>query len=81
VIPTDQSPPKAYSPELLAALQQAFDAVWATLYAHVPLEDEATTKELSITLSQTLIGLAADGTIKPQELHRKALESMILKCR
>jgi hypothetical protein len=81
MIPTNESPPKAYSPELLAALERAFERVWQTLHAHVPFKNEAAAKELSVTLSQTLVGLAAEGVIEPQELHRKALESMILKCR
>jgi hypothetical protein len=28
--------PTGYSPEVLAAIQEAFDAVWTTLYAHMP---------------------------------------------
>ena len=70
----------SYSPALLKALEQAFDAVWTTLYAHVPtVGDQA--KELKITLSQTLIALAAEGITDPQELRRKALENMVLTSR
>ena len=71
----------ADSPEAIAVLQQVFEDVWNTLYAHVPLEDEVQRKELGIKLSQTLVGLAADGVIDPRELHRKAVESMILSIR
>jgi hypothetical protein len=68
--------PYSYGPELLRALEQAFDAVWATL-CHMPLAcDQA--KELKVALSQTLIALAADGITEPQELRRKALENMAL---
>ena len=63
--------PKNYSPELLASLNQAFDAVWATLYAHVPLGDKSEARELSITLSQTLVGLAADGITNPKSCGAK----------
>jgi len=71
--------PDPYSPTLLAAIEQAFDAVWTTLYAHMPTDgDQDQTKELRITLSQTLIALAADGITDPQELQRKALENMAL---
>ena len=40
---------------------------------------KATSRELKIALSQTLIGLAADGVTDPRELRRKALESMVLR--
>jgi hypothetical protein len=69
---------KAYAPEQLAILQQAFDSVWTMLYAHVPLKDETTVKELSIALSQTLVRLAADGITNLGELKRKAAEHMLL---
>jgi hypothetical protein len=68
--------PYSYGPELLRALEQAFDAVWATL-CHMPLAcDQA--KELKVALSQTLIALAADGITESQERRRKALENMAL---
>jgi hypothetical protein len=54
--------------------------VWTTLYAHVPtVGDQA--KELKITLSQTLIALAAEGITDPQQLRRRALEKMALMSR
>ena len=67
-----------YSPELLRALEQAFEAVWTTLYAHVPVEGE-NAKELKIALSRTLVALAADGVTEFQELRRRALEAMALR--
>lgn len=73
---TDQLP-NGYSPSILAAIEQAFEAVWATLYAHMA-PDRDLSKELKIALSQTLIALAAEGITDPQELRRKALESMAL---
>ena len=40
---------KSYSPELLKTLEDAFQSVWTTLYAHMPIGgDDA--KELKITL-------------------------------
>jgi hypothetical protein len=66
------------SPSILDAIDQAFEAVWRTLYAHMPPENEQS-RELKIALSQTLIGLAADGVTHPHELRRKALESMVLR--
>jgi hypothetical protein len=69
--------PNSYSPELLVALEQAFDAIWTTLYAHVPTAGDQA-KELKITLSQTLIALVAEGVTDPRELRRRALENMAL---
>jgi hypothetical protein len=60
------------------SLQQAFDAVWATLYAHVPPEDKVRSEELGIALGKTLVSLAAEGITDPQELRRRALENMAL---
>jgi hypothetical protein len=34
--------------------------------------------EVSISLSRTLVALAAEGITDPKELRRKALENMIL---
>ena len=44
----------SYSPELLISLEQAFKAVWQTLYAHMPVEGD-NARELQITLSRTLV--------------------------
>ena len=66
------------SPSILDAIDQAFEAVWRTLYAHMA-PDSDQSRELKIALSQTLIGLAADGVTDPHELRRKALESMVLR--
>ena len=74
---TDQ-PIDGYSPELISALEQAFVAVWTTLYAHVPVDGDAA-KELRIALSRTLVALAADGVTEFQELRRRALETLALR--
>ena len=68
---------KSYSPELLNTLQEAFAAVWTTLYAHMPIEGEDS-QELKITLGRTLVRLVAEGIIDPKDLRRKALEDMAL---
>jgi hypothetical protein len=68
----------SFSPEVLSNLSQAFEAVWTTLYAHVPIEGEDAT-ELKIALSRTLVAFAADGVTEFQELRRRALETMALK--
>jgi hypothetical protein len=67
-----------FSPELLSAIDQAFKAVWRTLYANVRPDDKTQTRELSILLSQTLASLASEGIADAKELGRKALEKMAL---
>ena len=68
---------KSYSPELLKTLEDAFQSVWTTLYAHMPIAgDDA--KELKIALSRTLVRLVAEGITDRKSLRRKALESMVL---
>jgi hypothetical protein len=69
---------KAYSPEELAILQQAFDSVWAMLYSHVYMDDEATVKKLNMALSDAVLSLAAEGITDPLQLKRKAAEHMLL---
>jgi hypothetical protein len=68
---------KSYSPELLNTLQEAFAAVWTTLYAHMPIEGDDS-QELKITLGRTLVRLVAEGITDPKDLRRKALENMAL---
>ena len=67
-----------YSPELLAALEQAYDNVWTTLYAHMRAATSDQSVELQIRLNRTLVALAADGVTDPAELRRKALVTMAL---
>ena len=52
--------PDSYSPSLIDANERAYDAVWSTLYAHMP-SDRDQSQELKIVLSQTLVALAANG--------------------
>jgi hypothetical protein len=68
---------KSYSPELLNTLQEAFAAVWTTLYAHMPIEGDDS-QELKITLGRTLVRLVGEGTTDPKDLRRRALENMAL---
>ena len=70
--------PDSYSPSLIEAIERAHDAVWSTLYAHMS-SDRDQSQEAKIMLSQTLVALAANGITDPQELRRKALETMALR--
>jgi hypothetical protein len=67
---------REYSPEILAAIQQAFDGVWMALYASV--DNDIQRKELSIKLSRTLVEMAAYGITDPEDLRGNALEIMAL---
>ena len=48
---------------------EAYDALWITLYG-ADARKNADTKELSIALSRTLVGLAADGVTDPKDLSQ-----------
>lgn len=68
---------KIYDPSVVQAIESAFAGVWAVLYAHLPADGDVH-KEAGITLSRTLVGLAAEGITDPEELRRKALVMMAL---
>lgn len=61
------------------AIEQAFEAVW-NLYEHSARHDQQT-QEMMVTLSRTLVALAADGITDAKELRRKAVENMALGLR
>jgi len=70
--------PKDYNSELSKTLTKAYDAVWATLYAHMPDENSDEASGVRIELSRTLAGLAASGVTDFQDLRRKALVAIAL---
>ena len=69
--------PGNFSPEVVKALEGAFQDVWLVLEAHNSPESDAS-KDLSIAISRTLVALAADGITDRQELRRKALVQLVL---
>ena len=73
--PNNQLLTSGLSPEAVEDLASAFNDVWAMLYAQVPPEDDEA-MEVSISLSRTLVALAAEGITDPKELRRKALENI-----
>ena len=74
-----QNPAPNWSdPEVLAALERAFEATWPVIRAHEAGEDKARIAELSMALSRRLIELAADGVTDAQQLGRLALETFPL---
>jgi hypothetical protein len=71
-----RKPPPTWSdPELLSAIQQAFDAAWPVLLAHQTVPDKARLAELSMELSHKLVELAANGLKDPRKLSDLALDS------
>ena len=76
----DTSIADGYSPEVLAKLQEAFSAVWTTLYPHMRTDDEAG-RDLSVRLTHALMALVASGVADPRELRRKGLQAMALNPR
>jgi hypothetical protein len=67
-----------HSPELLAALSQAFEASWEVLHAHEPEMGKERTIELSIDLSRRLVAFAADGVTDAEQLRTLVLRDMPL---
>jgi hypothetical protein len=71
-----RNPPSTFSdPELISAIQQAFDAAWPVILAHQTVPDKARLAQLSTELSHKLIELAANGLTDPRELSDLALDS------
>ena len=50
-----------YSPELLTALEQAYDNVWTTLFAHMPAATSDQSVELQIRLNRNFGRLSRRG--------------------
>jgi hypothetical protein len=64
----------AFHSEEVAVLQEAFDAVWATIVAHPPLQGND--RELKTMVSEKLRALAATGVMDVQVLRSKTLASL-----
>lgn len=69
-------PAGAFQPEEIANLQQAFEAVWATVTAHRP--SQADNNELRTAVSERLCEIAASGVTDVQELRSLTLASLRL---
>jgi hypothetical protein len=62
---------RAFSPETVAVLEQAFEDVWKVVEAH--LEPGSEGMEWGSTISRTLVALAANGITDRQQLRSQAL--------
>ena len=67
-----------YDPKTLAAMDQAFAAVWRMLRAEDPFRDYANDTELRIAIGKKLLKLVADGVSDPLRLRNFTVESLLL---
>ena len=66
-----------YDPKTLAAMDQAFAAVWHMLRADDPFRDYANDAELRIAIGKKLLNLVADGVTDPLRLRNLTVESLL----
>ena len=66
-----------YEPRTLAAMDQAFAAIWNVLRADDPFRDYAKDSELRIAIGQKLMNLAADGVTDPVRLRKLTVDSLL----
>ena len=74
-----KSPADIYDPKTLAAMDQAFAAVWRMLRADDPFRDYARDSELRITIGKKLLNLVADGVTDPLRLRNLTVQSLLLR--
>jgi len=76
---TSQNPRTAiYEPKTLAAMDQAFAAIWSVVRADDPFRDYANDSELRLAIGQKLLNLVADGVTDPRRLQYLTLGSLVL---
>ena len=66
-----------YDPKTLAAMDQAFAAVWHMLRADEPFRDYANDTELKIAIGKKLLNLVVDGVTDPLRLRNLTVESLL----
>ena len=66
-----------YDPKTLAAMDQAFAAVWRMLRDD-PFRDYASDTELRRAIGKNLLNLVADGVSDPLRLRNLTVESLLL---
>ena len=66
-----------YEPRTLAAMDQAFAAIWKALRAHDPFRDYARDSELRLAIGKKLLDLAADGEDDPVRLRKLTVDSLL----
>jgi hypothetical protein len=66
-----------YEPRTLAAMDQAFAAIWKALRVDDPFRDYARDSELRLVIGQKLLDLAADGETDPVRLRKLTVDSLL----
>ena len=66
-----------YDPKTLAAMDQAFAAIWKALRADDPFRDYARDSELRLAIGKKLLDLAADGEDDPVRLRKLTVDSLL----
>ena len=66
-----------YEPGTLAAMDQAFAAIWKALRADDPFRDYARDSELRLAIGKKLLDLAADGEDDPVRLRKLTVDSLL----
>ena len=68
-----------YDPKTLAAMDQAFAAVWHMLRVNDPFRDYARDSELRIAIGRKLLNLVADGVTDPLRLRNLTVQGLLLR--
>jgi hypothetical protein len=68
--------PHSYDETTLSALEQALRDSWTLLKARDPLRDWAMDTDLRSRLAERLMALADEGINRPDELSKRAIESL-----
>ena len=68
-----------YDPKTLAAMDQAFAAVWDMLRANDRFRDLANDTGLRIAIGKKLLNLVADGVTDPLRLRNLTVESLLVR--
>ncbi len=66
-----------YEPRTLAAMDQAFAAIWKALKSNDPFRDYARDSELRLVIGKKLLDLAGDGETDPVRLRKLTLDSLL----
>ena len=67
-----------YDPRTLAAMDQAFAAIWRMLRADDPFRDYANDSALRTAIGKKLLNLVADGVTDPLRLRNLTVESLLV---
>ena len=76
-MPFQNSRQDLYEPRTLAAMDQAFAAIWKALRADDPFRDYARDSELRLAIGKKLLDLAADGEDDPVRLRKRTVDSLL----